>query len=54
MKAVPTDEESAAIAAALLRRDAAPDETTERGASRWGETARREGVCATLPYGWNG
>ena len=54
MKAVPTDEESAAIAVALLRSAAtASPVAPERKESLWRETARREAVGETLHSNWN-
>jgi hypothetical protein len=55
MKVAPTDEEAAAIAAALLH-DAAPHPQTHgiEAPSRWREAARRESVAANVPATWRG
>ena len=55
MKALPTDEEAAAIAAALLPFAAPQPQTLATEIpSRWRELARREGVAANVPATWRG
>ena len=50
----PTDEEAAAIAAALLRYAAPQSQPRDVEDSSWRDTARREGVVSNVPWTWRG
>ena len=52
MKATPTDEEAAAIAAALLQYAASRAEPPAAQDSGWRDAARREGVLSNVPRTW--